>query len=1699
MKHHILFIVAILSYLTGFAQGGYDPENPGDPDPYRRLSVTASPKAGGRVGTNNNSQQIKVGQTVSCYADENQYYEFVHWLMNGEIVSTETRYSFDMPDENVAMTAVFELNYNPQNPGDPQEPIPSHRVTLTASPGKGGRFNNSVFRLCEGDSVNVYAYPNSGYRFEEWLLNGVLLSTKNPLKVKMTDKDLHFTARFSYNPTNPTDPGANLFNEATGEMVVDRFENGELSSAIYALIDNYSYSDILSLLVNGMMSECDFGVMYYMSNCSVIDLSRTNGYTEIPSYSFESLTSLTELSLPSCVNSIGSYAFMGCENLSVINCYAVIPPSLDSDVFDGVDSVLVIKVPAQSIELYKSAEGWKDYTILPADENVFSISVALPSDAGDGRYKNMNIELFNTSNGQRYKYLITDRKMYVFGNLLSSTKYSVFVKNSKGEILGEITDLEVVDKDLSVSFESLLQPQNLSLQVVTPDDEDITGDVTIKWFNESHELLQQGSALKGVLPNTVISYAVILPQQLQSIYSQPSPTTLTVTDSNPLTCKLRAIGKTSLIGKITDQEGQPVSSATVTVSQNINGSYVKSENAFCDKDGNFSIEVPDVPVKITVSADEYITQIKEMQTVPDDLGEIILEKALGITIFPSYTFIESVPDGETASETDRYYNEANIAYRVEDADGNEIADCIYQSGSIILPMTVVVGDNVTVTAYSKDNKFNDVSMPLALTSKREHVKLAIVEHGGINVNVSDTEDATNECLLYGSDDIQISKSTLGKNGVSFTNLPDGKYSLVTMNKSTLIGSVQNLSTIRQTALKEGKDYIVSTIDVASGHISEVTIAGVPVLDESKLYYTESKETYFMPYKSQLTIGNYMTLKAKLTIKDEYADEIDAATLVVDIPSNCEFVENSVISGSGYLGYEYGRNRLSVPMQNLSETVRFCIIPLEGGDCKPSAFIKLIIGNEEILQPIGTAYFEAKNFSLAAPQKTCKTNIPVRGTATSDSEVKIYDNGKLAGTTYSKPNGEWSIMLSLQNSYLKSTHTLYGEVITNEGKRLLTQSRIVEYDQSYIDLSKVTMVYDNHDVKGNIIFDYLNGKSSANSYAYNPDYSDFSFIADFTNNDPNIISNVVFVVKMLNGMIRYIPADYSAVTGNWVARSHFSSETLPTNVTADYYLQSDVSALYSEERYLSLNETTENICDSFEDQLNISELNILDESNNHIEGSLNLENGFIGNMTVKELSLDDNKLNSDDAYEYTDDNETYHYIFSAEENSMTLIFWSDQKAFEIVLSDSETDKVISRASTDYNPIQRTIIFINRLLGNGDIVDLYDDLNEWNRRYGLTLSNHYKLDLLISQLLAAKCSDKKSRLTDADYQFYETCRRLYRSDAKYFEESLKYEISSYKNDIESLVGLRTLLKTASALTAIATSGSSIVMSLKNILSRAFCIEWGRSFLQNQFENFAGHLVENLFDAKNRSEYLSKWYWEQENNLRENYVSLSRDIRGSYRQCPKEEEDDDTEDPGEVFPVPPVTPKIDPSGYVYEAVPSNRISGVTATAYYKQQTEDMYGEITETTVVWDAAPYGQENPLITDENGKYAWDVPAGMWQVRFEKEGYEPARSAWLPVPPPQLDVNIAMTQAKQPEVKSVHTYSDGVTIEFDKFMLPSSLDLGNIAITQNGTIVNGTVQTLDLQLDPDGNAFCTKVEYKPKTLLMPLCSSARMSRAMQTST
>ncbi len=113
-------------------------------------------------------------------------------------------------------------------------------------------------------------------------------------------------------------------------------------------------------------SVTSIGHLAFYCCSSLTSITIPNSVTSIGGNTFASCISLTSVTIPNSVTSIGFGAFQGCRSLTAVTCEAVAPPTLENYVFFNVDKSIPLYVPAQSIDLYKSADQWKDFTnILP--------------------------------------------------------------------------------------------------------------------------------------------------------------------------------------------------------------------------------------------------------------------------------------------------------------------------------------------------------------------------------------------------------------------------------------------------------------------------------------------------------------------------------------------------------------------------------------------------------------------------------------------------------------------------------------------------------------------------------------------------------------------------------------------------------------------------------------------------------------------------------------------------------------------------------------------------------------------------------------------------------------------------------------------------------------------------------------------------------------------------------------------------------------------------------------------------------------------------------------------------------------------------------------------------------------------------------------------------------------------------------------
>ncbi|WJH36033.1 hypothetical protein N6H14_09170 [Paenibacillus sp. CC-CFT747] len=181
-------------------------------------------------------------------------------------------------------------------------------------------------------------------------------------------------------------------------------------------------------------------------------------------------------------------------------------------------------------------------------------------------------------------------------------------------------------------------------------------------------------------------------------------------------------------------------------------------------------------------------------------------------------------------------------------------------------------------------------------------------------------------------------------------------------------------------------------------------------------------------------------------------------------------------------------------------------------------------------------------------------------------------------------------------------------------------------------------------------------------------------------------------------------------------------------------------------------------------------------------------------------------------------------------------------------------------------------------------------------------------------------------------------------------------------------------------------------------------------------------------------------------------------------------------------------DPSGYVYEVEPSNRIPGIQATVLHKN-------EDTGSWEVWDAEWFEQVNPQITDGEGRYGWFVPDGLWKVIYEGAGFVTTESAELQVLPPHFDVNIPMVSTLPSRVTHIRPAPGGgyVDVWFDRHVRMETANGYTVSLSSQGSRWPGGSRPwsrwtgtgslwrgkLDLspmrRWNPDGNTSCASRE------------------------
>ena len=1482
--------------------------------------------------------------------------------------------------------------------------------------------------------------------------------------------------------------------------------------------------------VNFNAENCsDFNSSYHpFTDCPIDRIVFGDNLKKIPGYFAKGLTSLTEITIPNSVTSIGvsafygctalmqvtlgtgithidSYVFYNCTHLQTLICLPLSPPSIDSYTFYGVPSTMTVYVFPSAIEAYQNANYWKNYPIEVAVFNVFDLKVNLPNGIDVAKYANMKLAITQKDGDQTLHYIINDKLSYTFANLNKNTVWDVVLTNQYGDEFGKIEDVVVGEEDAAVTFPSLKKPQTVTLKVKTPSGQDVTAQTKITWKDENGELLEQSNQIAGLPAGRKLNYSVTLPQELATAYALPADMSYTVKDGgNTIVCQLTAIAQAKLSGKVKEAtSNQPIYGASISATQSFAGGNSNTLTTTTDNQGLYNLDALAAPTTLTIAAQGYISQTldcDELMTGGNNitLPDVVLQPITGAVVNVNLTYTSAHAVGETA-ETQNWYNDYNnVDYEVYNkTTGHVITNISVQYPQIVLLEDVNDGDVLELTASSRKDAFMPVKTTVTIAEQRATATFNILEWGQVMAKFMKNINPKVRGSLYDAENKFVMGADYTGCTLTIDNLPDGDYKLITMGKSDFFNSIYDLDQFDNAGLNEGEDYVKHNVQVESGIISDVSINEVPFFDESKFYYTESP-TSFTVNKPNIVVGNYLTFRVQVDFKEQYADKVSDVQLIIDLPESCSFIDNSVLIGASSGGYTQQGNRITVPMSMAenANVVRFCAIPIEAGNFAPSAFVKFKLNGKTITQPIGNAKFNARGLSIDMVSLTADTTIQVNGTAYHGQSVKIYDGNVLIGQTQCRVDGYWSASVDLYKPYSHPYHHIQAEIEINNGSRqglfLKTESKIVEYDKNAILVSKVTQYNEQRGPTPYLItLDYFDPNQPSQHYSYDmyDNHRTFTYTIDFTNN--SAVSNVMLYVRTAKDHWWPLTATYNAQKDLWVTAGEFGNAQdadLPVNVAVDYDYEHKTD---DEDINDAMLEDFANCFDNMISEIDAAYMNaeceMISESDDCYVFSVS-PNGYDTQEYYEFQILDyeqtvqqyQQRNQQQDYYSIKNDSTDIGFALNFNEDSTyTTIIWDniEQMAFQLVILRGD----------DYNRNLGPKRIVPFLLGAGFSIGL----EIWEYHKGMEIINDYYRDIEEEMLwmekfnselldrLNALCGDGKLKIKNQEmYDFALELIYEWQEEYEDFISDLLYLVSLEQQDLLT----KCILKSG---VGVLTSFAGGLMSgpLKNYVTKiggqlAENIVHGvTDFSMALLSNVIGESIINpAVDDNQKTRTNINQYWLEEGGyLRERRKEIRQWITASYSDC--EEEPDDYF--GNPYPGPDMTFCIDPSGFVYEGVPSNRLEGVTATCYYKETVEDMYGDMHEEVVLWDAENYGQENPLLTDQNGYYRWDVPIGMWQVKYEKAGYETTYSDWLPVPPPQLDVNIGMVQMRQPEVIKARAYTKAVEFEFDKYMLPEDLTTDNITVLNDyGNPVTGTIELLNAEVD-DPNAI-TSIRRAPGT-------------------
>lgn len=1154
--------------------------------------------------------------------------------------------------------------------------------------------------------------------------------------------------------------------------------------------------------------------------------------------------------------------------------------------------------------------------------------------------------------------------------------------------------------------ETSVQLSSVTLNLQTPDGQDVTDRVTINWIGLNDENLGTGSVLHGVTKNQKVLYRITLPADMKDIYKAPQ--------------------SSSIVGTEQDQ------SVNILLEP-------WPQNAF---DGS------KITVNITYSG------IGDNSDVP------------------------SLDD---------------LVFSVEDLTANETIESRFDGQALRLTKAVPEGHNLRISLSSASRLFADVKETITLNRLYNTLTLNLVENGHTIINY-DVPTMELMCLVFDKDNKRVS-TAIGTGGqFVITNIPDGEYMATVIAYDNRLANVATLENLERLVVYSD---IKTPIKVEVGKTGNYNVVMIPLKT-----YQSHLSPIFTVDKHEMTVGEFFVVS---NFSSTGMWNATNATITLEVPEGIRLFEGSVCDVFKQpVSYYMEGNNIVIPN---TTGVYVSLVSNRPGTYTINSYISYYEEGVEFNEPFGSATITYDKIKIYAPSAINGSTAVVSGYAPQGARVNVYDNAALVGSVYAQYDGQWKASVPVSVKSTPSYHAITAEYVGDDEIPVETEGSILFAGENACVLKSVKMYAEpNIEVRINSI----TGTAHPSYYSYVPGTTNcFTFVAELDNLERERVRMPRFHVYTTGNTVCTLKAEYNEELGAYTAMSYFPEATsIPYSVEFSYTYYQEVDAdalaerLFAEEvaAYMDFSDLMEKHIKN-----DVHNVNVLADTDEEllftfdIDGSEEPMRCHIKAIMRDELATIIDAHSDDIVRRTTVENGTTINFYSYEDEECLCQMVEDEVSGNCLMtrlmvegqqSQMQSHKKIAPAIA----IGYIYAGYNVLAGGKAAFDHVT--NVWNIRtiidnFVMEMNHQYEQDDKYLREMFKAISDMiwRSECENGSVDFNQR-KQWQQKEEKIAELDHDY-LNDFRERIDAYAGSIAKYAASEVGDIIYDLGMNVVGGNVGKTARFAAFKKGGKFFKyrRNISDAAGTMVDIadrtrqlLNPDTDEPEYIAEykrivdWSNSEYGWVTAHYEHLYKDIVAAFMKCDKKDDkivEQPTTQTGGGKQTGKMDPIIDPSGYVYEGVPSNRLSGVTATIYYRESASVSEDRAEE----WIAENYGQVNPLVTADDGFYRWDVPKGLWQVRFHKDGYADTQTEWLPVPPPQLEVNVPMVAAAKPAVKEAKAYTDGVVVEFSKYMdIPSVKQ--NVRITTSGTAVTGSVAALNEETGVNGISLANCFRFTP---------------------